>query len=108
MIQNWKTSDVCQELQDALEKIDFSSCPDGGKITLESSPIVCPGRRVRTTRPPHDSGTVGCLCNDNLTRKQYAITCAHVVGAEDVDCLVSTGQGNEPRATLGKSDVVIK
>ncbi len=112
VIGRWKKiSAERQELRDALEKIDFSSRPDGGKVTLENFPIVCPGRCVMTKCPSF--GTIGSLCKINPEDNSFgdklcAITCAHVVGTEDVECFVCTGQGGEKPASLGKSDVVIK
>ena len=115
VIKKWQMSDVSQELQDALDKIDFSSSRDCLKISLEASPTVYPGSCVitRYRSPFRDSGTVGCLCKmsseaNSLIGRQYALTCAHVVGTEDAECLVFTGQTNKHLARLGTSEVVLK
>lgn len=112
VIETWKKKTECQNLRDNLEKIKFRSIPDGGEIICEDSSIVCPGKCVTTNSKPTSRGTIGSICswseNDTLNGRRYAITCGHVVGKENVECLVSTGQPDEKPALLGRSDVVIK
>ncbi len=113
VIEQWKTSGVCQELRDVLGKMAFRSRPQAGKITLEDSRTVCPGAFFAADSNPYSYGTIGSLCqissgNASFAGRLCAIACGHVVGTEDVECFVSTGQDDGKLTRLGRSDVVIK
>ncbi len=118
VIKQWKESIIPhdQELRDVLETIAFRSRPDAGKITLDESRTIFPGAFFAPNSTPYSYGTIGSICkissgNDNFASNLHdlcAITCGHVVGTEDVECLVCTGQPDRKLTRLGRSDVVIK